>query len=138
MAGILAHGAVIAIGDGEEPEGFDPIPDPLDIEFIPPRKELVDVTSHTSTVREYVEGLLEDGKVTFQVNYSPSEPTHVQLRDLDGVIESTNFQLTFKDGTLVDLVARVNVELSHGIVNKLERMSVTLTVVSTPLYTDPT
>jgi len=134
---VLAHGAVVKVGDGASPEVFTSISGPTSIEFTPPQPERVDVTNHDSLAREYLQGLSGEGEMTFDVQYDQSVASHKTVRDLHGVSTTTNFQMHFADGTYVSFAATVSVTFTHGVATEAQIMAVTLAISGAVTYTDP-
>lgn len=72
-----SFGTLLQIGDGATPtEGFTTIAEVRDISG--PGLELgtEDVTSHSSTWREFVTTVLGGGEVSFDINFTPLGATH--------------------------------------------------------------
>ena len=135
---ILAHGAVVKVGDGGSPvEVFTAVGGPLDIEFTPPQPEKVDVTNHDSPAREYLQGLSGEGEASFDVQYDQANASHKALRDLHGVEDPTNMQIIFKDGTQADFAATVAVTFKMAVANQPQIMSSSLMISGAVSYTDP-
>jgi hypothetical protein len=141
MAGepILAHGAVLKIGDGGTPvETFAAIANRTDISYKPPQKEKVDVTHHDSTDRAFVKGFGDGGEVSFSIFYHPGNASHISLRNAHDALTPTNFELTFKDTTLVEFSAYVMLDgFDLGVANKPQTLGVKLEITGTPVHTDP-
>lgn len=136
MSKTFALGAVIAMGDGQPSETFTAIPGPNDFNYTPPQADRIDVTDHDSTSREYLQSLAGEGELTSEFWWDKDEPMQVALRDLYTESQPTNFELTFKSGTMVAFAATVQHTFELGI-NDAEKMSVTWAISGTPTYTDP-
>ena len=131
---VLAHGATVKLGDAGTPETFTAISGPLDIEFTPPQPERVDVTNHDSAAREYLQGLSGEGSASYDVQYDPSKPIHLTVRNLHGVTTTRNFKITFKSGTVASFAATTAVTFKLGVANQPEIMSVTHAISGAVTY----
>ena len=52
----------------------------------------IDITTHDSTGKEFMDGDTDYGEVGFDINYDPSEPTHVFLQGLSMSKSRVNWQ----------------------------------------------
>ena len=59
----------------------------------------IDITTHDSSGKEFMEGDTDYGEVGFDINYDPTEPTHVLLRAMSQAVpkETANWQAIMKD-----------------------------------------
>lgn len=75
-AAVLAQGTLMKIGDGAG--NYTTIAEAKNISGPQLTQGAVDVTSHDSAnqFREYIAGLRDGGKVTFDINWIPSNATH--------------------------------------------------------------
>ena len=106
---LSSFGTLLQIGDGATPtEGWTTIAEVGDISG--PSLELgtEDVTSHSSTWREFVTTVLAGGEVTFDIKYTPTATTH---RNQSGglIYQMTqktlrNWRLRFPDGSTTSWV----------------------------------
>ena len=94
MAVTLAHGAILKMGDGADPEVFSAIPGVGDFDFND-SVELVDVTSHSSGGRkEYIADILDTDEISFPITYDDSHATHNRATGLRSKVgQKVNFQL---------------------------------------------
>lgn len=92
---VKAGGTLLKIGDGGGSETFTTIAEVKDIEGPSMEASLEEVTSHDSgNRREFIATLLDNGEVTFDINYY-SAATQDSLRtDLNNQARR-NFQLVF-------------------------------------------
>jgi len=58
---------------------------------------VIDLTDLDSTAKEKRMGLPDEGQLTFDINYIPTDTQHTLLRTLRASRTLTNFQLTFTD-----------------------------------------
>jgi predicted secreted protein len=103
-SGIWAHGTLLKIGDGGDPESFTTITEVTDIGGPSLEMNTIEMTSHDSVDgwAEFVGGILDAGEVTFSINYIPTDSTHDAgtglIKDMaDRTVR--NFQLVFPDGS---------------------------------------
>ncbi len=59
--------------------------------------QIIDVTNLDSTAIEKVMGLPDEGQLTFQINYVPSDAQHAALREARNAQALTSFQIEFPD-----------------------------------------
>jgi len=111
MPGKLAHGTRLYMGDGADPEVFTEIPNCGDFDLDPPEPEEVDVTDHTSTAREHLDGLGGDGQCTTELHYDPSIAIHDDVLDKHGVSDPTNFKLRLPSDVVFLFAATVRYQL---------------------------
>ena len=99
---ISSWGTVLRVGDGGGPEVFTTIAELKDISG--PGKALgtTEVTTHASPgrAREFISTLVDNGEVSFTVNFLITNATHDWLTGLMGDLDDgtrRNFQLQFPD-----------------------------------------
>ncbi len=100
MAGLFAKGTGLYVGDGASPENFTKVSNVKSITGPGFNVTIVDTTTH-STVGNYREKaavLIDAGKLTFNVNFDPSDTTLAPttgLFDTLSNLEEKNYQLRF-------------------------------------------
>lgn len=97
---IATQGTVIKRGNGATPEVFSTIGEIKGFQGLRSgtRKE-IDVTTLTSTAKEFRLGLKDSGEVTFDLNYDPTDAQQEALEgDLDEATTATNFRIVLSDG----------------------------------------
>lgn len=99
MPGINAFGTTFGIGDGGDPETFEPVAQVTSISGPGIERETLDVSAHDSPDgwREFVGGLKDPGEVSIDINYDPSIHDTL-LADLS-VDVATNYELVFPDSS---------------------------------------
>lgn len=101
---LSSYGTLLKMGDGATSENFSTIAELKDIGG--PSKSLgtKEVTTHVSPgrAREFIATLIDNGEVTAQINFLPSDGTHDPVTGLQSALDDavkTNFQLVFPDDT---------------------------------------
>lgn len=97
MAKYAAKGAILKQDDGTST--FVAIANVGDVSFQHPQRERIDVTTHDSSggFREYVDGVLGEGTLSFPLVYDPANATHERLRASQVSGGNKNFQLILPD-----------------------------------------
>lgn len=72
---------------------------PTSISGINAARDQIETTCLSSNAREFVAGLGSPGAKTFNINVSPSDPSHVRLHELYVAGTSLNWALGWSDGT---------------------------------------
>ncbi len=85
MSGRNAFGTQFLRGDGGSPELYTMIANVTNISGPARTRETIDVTSHDSpdAWMEFLGGLKDGGEVGIEINYDPTEPTHLLDDDFD-------------------------------------------------------
>lgn len=82
---ISAYGTLLKRGDGGSPETFTTVPEVRSISGPSMETDEADVTTHSSAAsgafREFILTLIDAGSVEFDINYVPSDPVHIGLRN---------------------------------------------------------
>lgn len=98
---ISAHGTLFQMGDGGDPETFTTVSEVIDITGPAPERATLDVTNQSSgQIKEYIGALIDAGKVSFDVNYIPTDATQDASTGLLSLVLSgvrTNFKVIFPD-----------------------------------------
>lgn len=96
-AAISGYGTLLKRGDGGSPETFTTVGEVRSISGPTIETDEADVTTHSSAAsgafREFILTLIDAGNVEFDINYVPTDPTHIGLRQ--DLINRTkrNFQI---------------------------------------------
>jgi hypothetical protein len=90
VAGISAHGTQVLLG-------VYPIKNCKDITLPSPTTEDVDITTLDDIAQVFIDGTTDYGEVGFDINYDPSEYTHVTLRELSQSKLSQTWTVTMVD-----------------------------------------
>jgi len=134
---IGSHGTMLKIGDGGSPETFATIAEVLDINGPNMTADTEEVTSQSSTWKEYIATVLDAGEVTFDLNFVPTDATHSYSAGLLKDFTSRtlrNFQLVFPDSgsTTWTFAAYVTAFQPSAPVNGKLGASVTLKISGQP------
>jgi hypothetical protein len=129
---IFGQGVQVKVGDGGAPETFTAIPGCKDIAFVPPSRDKLEVTSHSSQAgnREFIPALMAESSVKFDVYWNPSDTTHQRLWTLSQGLLNGNFKVIFPDITskTFSFAAQVKLGAIAGPVTDALTMAVELTV----------
>lgn len=96
---VTTTGAGTAVTTTPQAESFTLIAGCKDITLPSAATDEVDVTTHDSIGKDFMEGDTDYGEVGFDINYDPSEPTHVQLRQMSQAVPkvTANWQAVMTD-----------------------------------------
>lgn len=95
MAGISSQGITVGYGDGASPEVFTTIANVTGVDGPSKENPEIDVTDLSSTAKEFIPGLVDNGEITLNLNFDVSNTTHdAVLDDLDAGT-SRNYKITF-------------------------------------------
>ena len=82
---ISAYGTLLKRGDGGSPETFTTVPEVRSISGPSMETDEADVTTHSSAAagsfREFILTLIDAGTIEFDMNYVPSDPVHIGIKD---------------------------------------------------------
>ena len=100
-AAAMGAGAAFGIGDGASSEVFSDIAEVLSISPPSQSVDIIDVTHLKSTdrVREFIAGMIDPGEVSIEMNFVPGSAADTAIQALEGLSTTTNFRVTFPDGT---------------------------------------
>lgn len=97
---LATQGITVAVGDGATPtEVFTAIAEVTGFSGPTTEANEIEVTTLSSSAKEFISGLADNGEVTLEVNAVPSDTQHNQIRNdiLAGTVR--NYQIDFNDGT---------------------------------------
>jgi len=100
-AAAMGAGAAFGIGDGASAETFSDLSEVISISPPSQSTDIIDVT-HLKSVnrrREFLAGFIDPGDVTLELNHVPGSAADVAIQALEGLATTTNFRVTFPDGT---------------------------------------
>ena len=104
MANLFAFGTKVALGDDilSMAPVYTDIVQLLTISGPTMSRDRIDVTAHDSAnqTREFINGLLDPGELTFSINYDPDDATHDDATGLLDVFDSgatRAYRITFTD-----------------------------------------
>lgn len=126
-----AQGMTIARGDGASPEVFTTIPEIKSFTGPSGSASIIDVTDLSSAAKEKRMGLKDEGQISFNMSYIPSDTVHAALRADRSNRTLRNFQMTFTDAspaTVWDFQAYVTGFSVSGGVDGVVESSVTLEI----------
>lgn len=135
---IAAYGTRLQLGDGATPtEVFTSISEVKDISGPSYSLDTIDVTSHSSPDgwEELIAAFKRNGEVTFDVNYTPSDPTQDIETGLFAVLDARevrNFRLIWPDDYGVQFAAMVTGFEPQSPVADARTASITLKVSGPP------
>ena len=96
-AALLSQGMTIGVGDAASPEVFATITEVNSIDGPSGTAPEIDVTDLSSTAREFVLGLEDEGEISLDLNYIPTNTQHSQLRTDKNDGTQRNYQIEFTD-----------------------------------------
>jgi hypothetical protein len=94
---IIGWGTKLKRGDGDTPEVFTQVPEVVSLDPADEEIEKVDVTHLDSPQkrREYIQGMIDSGELSFSVNMIPSNPQHAGLLADKNSGTVRNFQVVY-------------------------------------------
>lgn len=99
MGAIKAQATTVKMGDGATPEVFTTIGGVTSFSGIDGEATEIDITSLTSTAKEYLVGLTDPGNMTLEVNYDPDDAQQTAVRTALDAGTLKNFEITLTDTT---------------------------------------
>lgn len=102
MPAVFAQGTLLKKGDGGGPEVFTTVAMVKSITGPTLQGEDIDITNQDSPggFREFINGLIDPGELSFEINYDPGDATHDAATGLLGDLTSRsviNWELIFPD-----------------------------------------
>lgn len=94
---LTSQGMTIAAGDSASPESFTTITEVKGIDGPGGQANEIEVTDLSSTAKEYILGLQDEGDITLEINYIPANTLHTQLRADKAAGTIRNYRITFTD-----------------------------------------
>lgn len=96
-AALLGLGTLLKIGDGGGPETFATIGEITSLDWSGRSRPALDATSHDSSAREFIAGVLDNGEVSGEYSYVPddTEQEAVETDFLAGTLR--NFEIILPD-----------------------------------------
>lgn len=126
-----SQGMLFKRGDGASPEVFSAIPEVMTFAGPSGSASVIDVTDLSSAAKEKRMGLKDEGQVTFNINYLPSDTVHAGLRSDRSNRTLRNFQIIFTDdspATQWDFAGYVTGFAVSGGVDGVVQASVTIEI----------
>ncbi len=92
------QGILVKVGDGATPtELFTTIAEVTGFSGPTTEANEIEVTTLSSTAKEFISGLVDNGEVTLEVNAVPSDTQHNQIRSDISAGTVRNYQIDFND-----------------------------------------
>lgn len=110
MPALESQGTTLAIGDGGGPETFNNITRVVSVSGLGNGSSTeIDITDLSSSGKEFLLGLKDEGEITLTLNLDTSDTYQTQLRTARDNRTLTNFQLTLTDSgpTVISFAAYV-------------------------------
>lgn len=104
---VLTAGSKIGFGDGASTEVFNNIIGITTLSTPESTKSTIDTTTLTSTSKEYITGLADNGTLSLEGFWTESDPYHIELRDAYVAGGEHNFLITVVGGTAVEFAASI-------------------------------
>ena len=100
-AAAMGAGAAFGIGDGASSEVFTDLAEVISISPPSQATDMIDVTQLKSTdrLREFIAGFIDPGDVSLELNHVPGSAADIAIQALEGLSATTNFRVTFPDGS---------------------------------------
>lgn len=115
---VQSQGTVIKYSPTGSPPSWTTIPEVRTIGGPDGSSPLIDVTDLSSTAKEYLVGLKDEGSIQLGIFYIPANAVHIALRDAWSDRTQLQFQMTFADSgtTIWEFTAYVqNFQASLGV-----------------------
>lgn len=127
---LSSQGMTIGIDNADSPLTYTTIAEVKSIDGPGGQTAEIDVTDLSSTAKEFVLGLQDEGDITMDMNYIPSNTQHALLRTLRASGAERSFQITFTDSpaTTWTFNARVKGFTINNAVDNVTGLSVTIRV----------
>lgn len=137
------HGTLLQMGDGASPEVFTTIAEVKDIKGPSIKRDTIETTSHDAIdYRTFIGGLADGGEVGFDIQFGPSETTHIDtsglLSKLVGAAlpsSATNFQIVLPTAQVWAISGIVTGFEMSAPVGDLLMASITIKVTGKPTWT---
>jgi len=126
-----AQGTVIAY-ETATPGSFTPIAEVRSFTGPGGTATVIDATTLSSTGKEKVLGLMDEGNISLEMNFAPADPGQVQLRSDRAAQTRRNYRITFSDAahTTATFLAFVSQYTVSGGVDALSTLAVTLEITN--------
>lgn len=127
---LSSQGMTISVDNADSPLTYTAIAEVKGIDGPGGQTAEIDVTDLSSTAKEFVLGLQDEGDITLDMNYIPGNTQHALLRTLRGSGAERNYRISFTDSpaTTWTFGARVKGFSISNAVDNVTGLSVTLRV----------
>lgn len=92
---LSSQGVTIEVGDVGSPADYAVVPEVMSINGPSGSASIIDVTDLSSTAKEKVMGLMDEGQVQMDVNYIPTNAVHEELRAARAAKTLKRFRIAF-------------------------------------------
>ncbi|MEK4628109.1 phage tail tube protein [Solibacillus sp. FSL R7-0682] len=139
MAGLLSKDTTLSYKSGSV-SSFTVIEDLMEVPELGGDPEKVDVTTLSSSVKQYIPGIRDLGDLTFKFLYDNETTTsnYRVLRELQEANEVVTFKVEYPDGTGHEFKAYVNVKMDSAAVNAAMTFTAAMSLQSDITVTNPT
>jgi len=103
MAQTESQGTVFKVGDAASPEVFTAVGEVKEIGGPSGSAPVIDVSNLSSTKREKIMGLPDEGQITLSLNYDAADAQQDALRAARTARTATNFQIVTSDSPVETL-----------------------------------
>jgi predicted secreted protein len=124
---IKAQGTELQLGSGS-PVSYTKIPEINSFSGPGGSVSVIDVTDLSSAAKEKLAGLNDNGQLSFELNFIPSDAQHIALRAAKEAGTTQNFKLVFVDDTEWTFTAVVTGFSVSGAIDGVVKASVTLEI----------
>ena len=132
MANLESQGTVLKVGNDASPEVFTAIGEIKEIGGPSGSAPVIDVSNLSSTKREKIMGLPDEGQVSMSLNYDPDDVQQTALRTARTNRTAKNFKIETSDSPVdtISFVAYV-LEFSLGFaVDEVVSLAITLEITN--------
>ena len=130
MASVKTQGCTLGLGDAASPEVYTSVINLVSFQGPSGSRQVIDATTLASTAKEKDVGIPDLGQITYDYNFSASDPALIDCWDSFNAGTLESFQITFSDSpaTIFTFSAYVlNFSFSAGL-DDIVRGSVTLEI----------
>lgn len=99
MTALKTQGTTIGVGDGASPEVFSNVGEVKDINWQDAGGTEIDVTNLSSTSKEFIMGLPDNGSVALVCNYDPNDTPQSTLKTSKDAQTLKNYKVTLSDAS---------------------------------------
>lgn len=133
---VVTQGTLFQLGSGTTPESFTTIAEVRGFRGLGGGDApVIDVTHFLSTRREKRLGMGDEGTLSFDLNFIPSDAPQQELETLRTTGLARNFKITLTDGTTVLISGLVKKFEKSADLDDVWRASVDLEVSGEPVWT---
>jgi len=136
MAQLESQGTVLQIGDAASPEVFTAIGEVKEIGGPTGSAPVIDVSNLSSTKREKLIGLPDEGQISIELNWDPNDTKQTLLRTTRNARTAVNFKIITSDSPSTSLSFSAFVlEFSHKFgIDEVATLTITLEITDAITY----